>query len=213
MPKYKSADWSGTWSPEEDVEVIPEEIAKFLSNDIVTKAFAVIEKDDDHKGHLHFGFRLRREYDSNYKWWDKDWKEYGFSEPALCIKATRDFHGLVGGYFSKAQGTRIVFRKNLTDTEIQAGRELYQRGLARRRVKRFLETGIVVHPAKIDAAIAAAREETTSDPFTWLDTHGFHYSNSTHPEVVATRTDRERRLGEAYRLHVRLNPDVQTFNA
>jgi len=208
MPRYKSRDWSGTWSPEDAVTDIPDFIAAFLSSERVEKAAAVIEQDDEHKAHLHFGFRMRREYDSNYKWWEKDWGDMGFRAPALHITATRDLHGLIGGYFSKAQGTQCVFRRDFSNEEIQIGRRQYQIGLERRRVKTFLERGVTVHPAKIDAAIAAAQQESSGDPFTWLDTHGFHYSNSAHPEVLATRGERIRRLGESYNLHVRLNPDV-----
>jgi len=213
MPKYKACDWSGTWSPESPVEDIPDFIAHYLSDDKVIKAAACIEQDEDHKAHLHFGFRLRREYDSNYSWWEKEWREYGFEKPALHINATRDLHGLIGGYFSKAEGTRIVFRKNFTDGEIQTGRDLYKRGLERRRVKKFLDTGIIIHPAKLDAAIAAAQEESGDDPFTWLDQHGFHYGNSTHPEVTQRRGERIGNLAAAYQQHVRLNPDVQNLNA
>lgn len=209
MPRYKARDWSGTWSPEDAVTDIPDFIADFLAGERVEKAAACIEQDAEHKAHLHFGFRLRREYDSNYAWWEKDWKEYGFEKPALHINATRDLHGLIGGYFSKAKGTRIVFRKNFSNDEIQTGRTLYERGLARRRVKRFLETGVVIHPAKLDAAIAAAQEENGDDPFAWLDEHGFHYSNSSHPEVIDDRGNRIGRLAAAYSQHVRLNPDVQ----
>lgn len=213
MPKFKACDWSGTWSPETPVEDIPDFIANFLTDDRVQKAAACIEHDEEHKKHLHFGFRLRREYDSNYRWWEKEWAEYGFKAPALHIVATRDFHGLIGGYFSKAKGTRIVFRKNFSDAEIQTGRDLYRKGLERRRVKGFLEKGIVIHPAKLDAAIAAAQEESGNDPWRWLDEHGFHYSNSLHPEVSAGRGERIGRLAAAYQQHVRLLPDFQGNDA
>lgn len=159
MPKYKSADWSGTWSPEEDVEVIPEEIAKFLSNDIVTKAFAVIEKDDDHKGHLHFGFRLRREYDSDYKWWEKPFEAKGFKTPALLIRATKNLCGLVGGYCSKAEGTKVVFRRGYTDEELDYGRREYEVGVKRKGIIKFAEDFRAIHPAKFDVILGAVKAE------------------------------------------------------
>jgi len=159
MPKFKSFDWSGTWSPENEVEEIPTEIASFLSNEIVTKAFAVIEKDADHKGHLHFGFRLRREYDSNYKWWKKDFEEVGFKEPALLIRATKNLHGLVGGYCSKAEGTQVVFRRSFTDEELAYGRKEYENGKARQRIIKFTDEFRTVHPAKFDITLGSIKAE------------------------------------------------------
>jgi len=167
MPRFKASDWSGTWSPQDEVKEIPSEIAAFLACPHVTKAFAVIEADEDHKGHLHFGFRLRKAYDSDYNWWGPLFKEKNevFQKPALLIKATKTLHGLIGGYCSKAEGTRVVFRRGFTDEEMDFGRREYQNGLDRQAIRQFSERFQCVHPARYDVVLGATRQQfgLTSD--------------------------------------------------
>jgi len=160
MPRFKSADWSGTWSPQDEVKELPKEIGAFLACPHVTKALAVIECDADHKGHLHFGFRLRKEYDSDYNWWEPLFKEKNeiFKKPALLIKATKNLHGLIGGYCAKAEGTRVVFRRNVSDEEMDYGRREYQAGIDRKKITDFAEQFKCIHPARFDVALGASKE-------------------------------------------------------
>lgn len=160
MPRFKAHDWSGTWSPQDEVKELPSEIAAFLACPHVTKALAVIEADEHHKGHVHFGFRLGKAYDSDYNWWEALFKSKNeiFQKPALLIKATKTFHGLIGGYCSKAEGTRVVFRRNISDREMDYGRREYKTGLDRQKLTEFAETFKCVHPARFDVLLGATRE-------------------------------------------------------
>lgn len=161
MPRFKAQDWSGTWSPEAPVTDLPKEIEAFLSCKNVTKAFAVIEADEFHKGHLHFGFRLGKAFDSDYNWWGPLFEEKNktFKKPALLIKATKTLHGLVGGYCAKAETTRVVFRRGFTDEELAFGRREYENGIQRKTIREFSERFQCIHPARFHVVLGATKQQ------------------------------------------------------
>lgn len=164
MPRYKSYDWSLTWSPEDHVEKIPDLITELLDSPIVQKAFGVLEYDGKYgsKRHLHVGFRLIRAYDSDYKWWQNDeWTAAGLKAPALCIKATKVFWGLIGGYAAKydGKGTTVACRKNVSDEDLRYGKRLYDDGLKRARIREYVNNAPVIHPQRLPVAVGAAALE------------------------------------------------------
>lgn len=189
MPRYKSFDWSGTWSPEEAVTELPQEIEKFLSCVHVTKAVAVIESDSTHKGHVHFGFRLAKAYDSDYDWWGPLFKEKNpaFVKPALLIKATKTLHGLIGGYCAKAEGTRMVFRRSFSDKEMDYGRREYENGTRRLKIRQFSERFQCVHPARFHVVLGATKKEFGIDEdeaaIERMARVGFAFSNGTSADA------------------------------
>lgn len=128
----------------------------------ITRFYAIFERHDEHsKWHLHIGFSTRKSYNSDYKWWKKGCEGAGFKEPALDIHYHNNLLGLVGGYCSKAaSGDRqLLGGKGFTDEQLEWGKEQYERGLRRQRVKNALDELRVINKDKFDAAVGYQQAE------------------------------------------------------
>jgi len=164
MPRSEKCcyDWSLTWSPEEDCQELPQFLADFLSSGIVTKACAIAERHtSEDKWHIHAGFRLSRSYTSDYKWYKKAFDLAGLSAPALDIHWHDNLFGLIGGYMSKSVGGNKIslFTRNVSDTEMEYGVAEYNKGISRKRIRRFNDSHFVIHRSKLEVAIGAACAE------------------------------------------------------
>lgn len=167
MVRVKEAyDWSLTWSPNDDVRNIPDFWQEVMQSPFVTRYYAILERHDaESKWHLHIGFSTKRSYSSDYKWWKEPAKDMQFEEPALDIHYHNNLTGLVGGYCSKAQeGDReFVGSKGFTDEQLQYGKELYERGLRKQRIRRWVDKFHNIQPDKLEVVIGAQMHELSCD--------------------------------------------------
>lgn len=65
-------------------------------------------------------FSTAKNYGSDYDWWSKDAEACGFKKPAICIKYHNNIIGGLG-YLLKSKEKRILYNKNWTDEQIDAG--------------------------------------------------------------------------------------------
>lgn len=152
--------WSLTWSPEEDVEELPEFFEEWFKDDSVTRVVAIKERHIGGKWHIHAGLEYYKAYNSDYtKWFTNVAEQAGFKNPALEFKAHRNLLGLVGGYCTKSVDKDILFQKGFTDEQLEFGRNTYEKGLRKQRVKRQLDDWHIIQPDKIDAAIGIQMAE------------------------------------------------------
>lgn len=116
----KVADWTFTWSPKEDCQEIPKPWDQYFESDQVTRALVVTERHPGGKWHIHAMFSTAKNYGSDYDWWSKDAETCGFKKPAICIKYHNNIIGGLG-YLLKSKEKRILYNKNWTDEQIDAG--------------------------------------------------------------------------------------------
>lgn len=186
MPRVNKEcyDWSLTWSPEEDVTDMPEFFRQWMEHSNIRRCVAILERHTaEDKWHMHIGFTYYRSYKSDYKWWKDALKGAGFEEPGLCIKYHDNILGLVGGYCSKADegDRRVLFTKGFTNEQLEYGKQLYIKGQRRQRVRKFLDSHLVINAAKVEAAVGAMQAELECDEKTavyHLVDDGWCFSNS-----------------------------------
>jgi hypothetical protein len=150
-------------------------MANFLASASVTKAFAIAERHtSSDKWHVHVGFRYYRSYKSDYKWYKPAFDLAGFTAPALVIVAHDNLFGLIGGYCAKADiGDRnVLYVRGVEDSELEYGRNCYSEGLSRKRIRKFVDSHLVIGRSKFEAAIGAACVE-------------FNCGESEAPDVLA----------------------------
>lgn len=166
MPrKCKDAyDWSLTFSPEEDVKEIPGWFEQLIRNGMVTHCFAITERHtNEDKWHIHIAFRLKRSYNSDYKWWDKLTTD---TAPALEIHYHDTLAELAGGYLYKSgeENVEIIRRFGFTDEGLALGQEFFHRGLMRERILKFTSAHVNVSHSKWNAVKGCIIAETGCKP-------------------------------------------------
>lgn len=162
MPRSEkdAFDWSLTFSPEDDYKSIPEWFDKLCDSKFVTACFAITERHtEEDKWHIHIAFRIRRSYKSDYKWWTKYTED---KSPELEIHYHDNLAGLAGGYLAKSEQENVIIlrRFGFTDEGLSLGREFYEKGLMRKRIRDFSEAHVGVHPNKWNVIIGAILAET-----------------------------------------------------
>jgi len=205
MPRVKDAHtWMLTWSPEGEAQELPEPIMDMLTSEGTIQAYVVAEKAD--KWHVHAGFRSRRSYNSDYKWW-KDLFGPGIGSPALDIRYHDNLLGLVGGYCAKDAERKLIYNKGFTEQDLSKGELEYERGKAKQRIRRFGERYHVIGPDKFDTYIGAAMGQFNVDrnaAILALAGTGFSFSRSRggleevyKKDYVSWMRDEARNLEEA----------------
>jgi len=162
MPRSEkdAFDWSLTYSPESDFDTVPEWFNKLVVDKFVTHAVVIAERHSEFdKWHVHAGFRIRRSYKSDYKWWSKF---TGDKAPELEIHYHDCLGGLAGGYLSKAeQGDRkTLLILGMSAEFLEIGRQEYERGLLRKKIRKYTDKLIGIHPHKWGSAMGAIAVET-----------------------------------------------------
>lgn len=150
-------DWLLTWSPGEVVVETPKFIDDAFSKFTCTRSLSVIEDT----GELHILFSTSRSFNSDYKWWKSEFGELAVA-PAFDVKYHDNFCGAIG-YLLKKDCTRILKCVNISREQVEFGKEVYQRGLRRQRVRAFVAENRVIHPRAFDAALGAYIAEGCAD--------------------------------------------------
>lgn len=164
MPRIEKNcfDWSLTWSPENDVSELPKFLDDFMHSKDITRCVCITERHGaEEKWHIHIGFTYYRSYKSDYKWWKKPFEEAGFKEPAIEIKYHNNIFGLIGGYLGKSVESDVkqLFSKGFSNDEVEFGKEEYNKGLRRQKLRKFLDPLLIINRDKFEAAVGATMRE------------------------------------------------------
>lgn len=158
IPRVKDArDWLLTWSPAEAVVGVPDFIVHGFSEFGPTRVLSVIEAT----GELHVLFSTKRSYNSDYAWW-KPYFGAQAVKPAFDLKYHDNFCGAIG-YLLKGTDTIILECSNISEQQVTYGKEQYQRGLRRQRVRTFVAENRIIHARAFDAAVGAYIAEGCAD--------------------------------------------------
>lgn len=153
-------------------------------------------------GELHVLFSTERTYNSDYKWY----KQYFGDEavpPAFDLKYHNDFIGCIG-YLLKKQETKVLSCIKISQQQVDAGKERYQRGLRRQRVRTYLANYRIIHPRQFEAALGAYMAETESDQATSireLARDGFVFAGSGGCDLTGLYSDLYRRDTALQKVH------------
>lgn len=150
MPRSEKEafDWSLTYSPENDSEVMPGWYVDLVNEGKVSHFIAITERHTiDDKWHVHIAFRLKRSYKSDYKWWERLTKD---RSPELDIRYHNNLRGLAGGYLAKSEpgNFKVIARMGFTDACLENGKLDYIKGQKRKRIHDAVQDIIGIHPGK-----------------------------------------------------------------
>lgn len=204
IPRVKDAkDWLLTWSPGETVAEVPKFINDAFEKFRCSRSLSVIEDT----GELHILFTTSRSFNSDYKWWKSDFGELAVA-PAFDIKYHDNFCGAIG-YLLKKHDTTILGCVNISKEQVEYGKDVYQRGLRRQRVRAFMAENRIIHPRAFDAAIGAYLGEGCPDrdlAVAEMVRDGFMFAGSGDVDTVHEYCNIYRRRTLLQKVHEDVNP-------